>query len=131
MIIMNNMIVISLIVLGMTFYVNLVTLGFFKNEKYSNVIIENPRIFALVFSFIVLFFGILRGVNHFFGEITIELLPKMLLLNAPIGLIEGYAVYLAIKKTLNRTLTLRNLFCTFGIFSIAAIIEVCFILISI
>ena len=124
MIFMNNVIVISLIIIGMNFYVKLVAFGFFKNEKYSTMIIDNPRTFALIFSFIVLLFGVLRGVNHFFGKITIELLPKMLLLNAPIELIEMYGVYLAIKKTLNRTLTLRNLFYIFGIFTIAAIIEV-------
>ena len=76
MIFMNNIIVISLIILGMTFYVKLVTLGFFKNDKNSTVIIDHPRIFSIVFSFIVLFLGILRGVNHFFGKITIELLPE-------------------------------------------------------
>lgn len=124
MIFMNNVIVISLITIGMTFYVKLVSFGFFKDEKYSTVIIDNPKIFALIFSFIVLVFGVLRGVNQFFGKITIELLPIMLLLNAPIGIIEGYAVYLTIKKILNRTLTLRNLFFIFGIFSLAALVEV-------
>ena len=108
----------------MTFYVNLVTLGFFKNEKYSSVIIDHPRTFALVFSFIVLFFGILRGINHFFGKITIELLPIMFLVNAPIGIIEGYGVYLTIKKTLSRTISLRNLVFIFAVLSVAALIEV-------
>ncbi len=124
MIFMNNVIVISLIILGMTFYVNLVTLGFFKNEKYPNVIIDNPRIFALIFSFIVLFFGVLRGVNNFFGTIAIELLPIIFLLNTPIGIVEGYGVFLAIEKILHRKLTLRNLIYIFGIFGIAALIEV-------
>ena len=127
MIFMNNVIVISLIILGMTFYVNLVTLGFFKNEKYPNVIIDNPRIFALIFLFIVLFFGVLRGVNHFFGTIAIELLPIIFLLNTPIGIVEGYGVFLAIEKILHRKLTLRNLIYIFVIFSIAALIEVCMI----
>ena len=124
MIFMNNVIVISLIIIGMTFYVKLVKFGFFKDEKYSTVIIDNPRIFALIFSFIVLFLGILRAVNHFFGRITINLLPQILLVNTPLGIIEGYGVYLAIKKTLNQTLTLKNIFYIFGILSIAAIIEV-------
>ena len=66
MIFMNNVIVISLITIGMTFYVKLVTFGFFKDENYSTVIIDNPRIFALIFSFVVLVFGVLRGVIHFF-----------------------------------------------------------------
>ena len=129
MIFMNNVIVISLIILGMTFYVNLVIFGFFKNEKYSNVIIENPRIFALIFSFIVLFFGVLRGVNHFFGTIDIELLLIIFLLNTPLGIVEGYGVYLAIKRILQRTLTLRSLVYIFAVFAIAALIEVGMIII--
>lgn len=124
MIFMNNIIVVSLIILGMTFYVKLVTLGFFKTDKNSTVIIDHPRIFAIVFSFIVVFLGILRGVNHFFGKITIELLPIILFLNAPIGIIEGYGVYLTIKRTLNRKMTLRSLLYIFIIFIIAAIFEV-------
>lgn len=124
MIFMNNIIVISLIILGMTFYVKLVTFGFFKNDKNSTVIIDHPRIFAIVFSFIVLFLGILRAVNHFFGKITIELLPIILFLNTPIGIIEGYGVYLTIKKTLDRKMTLKSLVYIFLIFIIAAIFEV-------
>jgi len=124
MILMNNIIVISLIILGMTFYVNLVTLGFFKNEKHSTVLIDHPRTFAFIFSFIVLFLGVIRGVNHFFGKIDIELLPIVFFLNAPIGIIEGYGVYLTIKKIFNRTITLRSLVYIFGIFIVAALIEV-------
>ena len=108
----------------MTFYVKLVKYGFFKDEEYSTVIIDNPRIFAIIFSFIVLFLGILRAVNHFFGRITINLLPQILLLNAPLGIIEGYGVYLAIKKTLNQTLNLKNILFIFAILSLAAIVEV-------
>ena len=124
MIFMNNIIVISLIILGMTFYVKLVTLGFLKNDKNSTVIIDHPRLFSIIFSFIVLFLGILRGVNHFFGKITIELLPLILFLNTPIGIIEGYGVYFTIKKTLKRKLSLRSLVYIFFIFIIAAIFEV-------
>jgi hypothetical protein len=111
----------------MTFYVKLVTMGFFKNDRNSTVIIDHPKIFAVVFSFIVLFLGILRGVNHFFGKITLELLPIILFLNAPIGIIEGYGVYLTIKKILNRKMTLKSLVYIFLIFIIAAIFEVGFI----
>ena len=124
MILMNNVIVVSLILLGMRFYVQLVTLGFFKQEKYAYVIIDHPQTFAIIFAFIVLFLGVLRGVNLFFGEIAIELLPSIFLASAPIGIIEGYGVYLTIHKTLSRTITLRCMIYIFGIFAIAALIEV-------
>lgn len=124
MILMNNIIVVSLILLGMRFYVQLVTLGFFKNEKYSNVVIDHPRTFAVVFALIVLFFGVLRGINLFFGNFVIEFLPEIFLTSAPLGIIEGYGVYLTIKKTLKGTMTLRSLVYIFGVFAVAALIEV-------
>ncbi len=121
---MNNVIVVSLILLGMTFYVDLVVLGFFKREKYANVVLEHPRTFAIVFAFIVLFLGILRGANLFLGRVIIEALPIIFLVSTPIGVIEGYGIYLTIKKTLNRTMTIKDLVRIYGIFLIAALIEV-------
>ena len=124
MIFINNIIVVSLILLGMRFYVDLVVLGFFKREKYANVVLEHPRTFAIVFAFIVLFLSILRGVNLFFGRIIVEALPAIFLVSAPIGIIEGYGVYLTIRKTLSRTITVKDLVYIYGIFLIAALIEI-------
>jgi hypothetical protein len=127
MIFINNVIVVSLILLGMTFYVDLVVLGFFKREKYAHVVLEHPRIFAIVFALTVLFLSILRGTNLFLGKIIVEALPIIFLVSAPIGIIEGYGIYLTIKKTLSRTMTMKDLICIYGIFLIAALIEVGFI----
>jgi len=127
MIFINNVIVVSLILLGMTFYVDLVVLGFFKREKYANVVLEHPRTFAVVFAVIVLFLSILRGANLFFGRIIVEALPIIFLASAPIGIIEGYGIYLTIRKTLSRTMTVKDLVRIYGIFLIAALIEVGFI----
>jgi len=124
MIFMNNIIVVSLVLLGMRFYVNLVVLGVFKREKSPDVVLRHPRIFAAIFAFIVLFLGILRGVNRFFGEIAVETLPSIFLASAPIGAIEGYGVYLTIRKTLGRTMTMKNLVYIYGIFFAAAILEI-------
>jgi hypothetical protein len=71
--------------------------------------------------------SILRGATLFLGEIIVEALPAIFLVSAPIGIIEGYGIYLTIKKTLDRTLNVKNLVFIYGIFVIAAIIEVCFI----
>ena len=85
----HNVLVVSLILLGMTFYVNLVVLNFFKREKYADVVIMHPRSFALIFTFIIVFLSILRGATLIYGGINVEALPLILLISAPIGIIEG------------------------------------------
>ena len=126
MLFIHNILVISLILLGMSFYVNLVVSNFFKREKYANVVLERPGTFALVFTLMIVFLSILRGSSLLDG-VTVELLPLILLISAPTGIVEGYGIYLTIKKTLSRTMSLKDLIYIYGIFLIAAIIEVGFI----
>lgn len=126
MLFVHNVLVVSLIILGMTFYVNLVVLNFFKREKYAHIVLEHSRTFALVFAVVVIFLSILRG-GSLSGELTIEKLPLILLISAPMGIVEGYGIYLTINKTLSRTMTMKNLVYIYCIFLIAAIIEVGFI----
>jgi hypothetical protein len=126
MLFIHNVLVISLIVLGMTFYVNLVS-TFFKKEKYGSVILEHPRTFALVFTLVIVFLSILRGSNMLYGEIEIETLPLILLVSAPIGIVEGYGIYLTIKKTLSNAMSMKDLALIYGIFLFAAIMEIGFI----
>jgi hypothetical protein len=61
MLFLHNILVVSLILLGMTFYVSLVVNGFFKNDKHSDVVISHPRTFGLIFSILVVFLSIFRG----------------------------------------------------------------------
>jgi len=124
MIFINNVTVVSLVLLGMTFYVNLVVSDFFKREKYAYVVLQHPRTFAIIFAFVVLFLSILRGVNFLFGRIVVEALPSFLMLSTPIGIIEGYGIYITIEKTLSRKMSMKNLTCIYGIFLIAAVVEV-------
>ena len=124
---LHNIIVISLILLGMTFYVNLVVLDFFKREKYSHIVLEHSRTFALVFTLMIIFLSILRGSTIIYGEISVEALPLILLISAPIGIVEGYGIYLTIKKTLSQTMSMKDLAYIYGIFLIAAVMEVGFI----
>jgi hypothetical protein len=126
MLFIHNILVISLILLGMTFYVNLV-LNFFKKDKYERVVLEHPRIFAIVFTIMIVFLSILRGATLLTGGIVLETLPLVLLISAPIGIVEGYGIYLTIKKTLSRTISLKDLIYIYGIFLIAAVMEVGFI----
>ena len=126
MLFIHNVLVISLILLGMTFYVNLVISNFFKREKYAHIVLEHPRTFALAFTVMILFLSILREGN-LFGGVSVEALPLILLISAPMGILEGYGMYLTIKKTLSRTMSMKDLAYIYSIFLIAAIIEVGFI----
>lgn len=127
MVFIHNVTVISLILLGMTFYVNLVVQGFFKGQKHEDTVLRHPRIFALVFTIVIVFLSILRGSTLIFGEVMIEALPKILLVSASVGIIEGYGIYVTIKKTLSRAISLKDLAYIYGIFLIAAIAEAGFI----
>ena len=126
MLFIHNVLVVSLILLGMTFYVNLVISGFFKREKYSHIVLERPRTFALVFTIMIVFLSILRG-SSLLGGINVEELPLVLLISAPIGIVEGYGIYLTIEKTFSRSMSMRGLAYIYGIFFIAAVMEVGFI----
>jgi len=127
MLFMHNVLVVSLILLGMTFYVNLVVLNFFKREKYADVIITHPRTFALIFTCLIIFLSILRGATLINGGVTFETLPLILLISAPVGIVEGYGIYLTIKKTLGRTMTMKALAYIYGVFFVASVMEVGFI----
>ena len=123
----HNILVISLILLGMTFYVNLVLLNFFKREKHANIVLEHPKTFAIAFTVMIVFLSILRGSSLVYGTVSIEYLPIILLVSAPIGIVEGYGIYLTLKKTLSRTMTLKGLAYIYTVFFIAALMEVGFI----
>jgi len=127
MLFLHNILVVSLILIGMTFYVNLVVLNFFKREKYADVIISHPRIFAAVFACMIVFLSILRGATLINGGVTFETLPLILLVSAPVGIIEGYGIYLTIKKTLSRTMSMKALAYIYGVFFVASLMEVGFI----
>ncbi|MGB9740536.1 MAG: hypothetical protein ACP5IM_04350 [Candidatus Bathyarchaeia archaeon] len=127
MLFIHNTLAISLILLGMTFYVNLVVSNFFKREKYADVLLQHPRIFAVIFTIVVLFLSILRVAAMTYGEIDIAYLPQILFISTPVGIIEGYGVYLTISKTLSRTMSTKDLIFIYAIFLIAAVIEVGFI----
>ena len=127
MLFMHNVLVVSLILIGMTFYVNLVVLNFFKREKHADVVISHPRTFAAVFACMIVFLSILRGATLINGGVTLETLPLILLISTPVGIIEGYGIYLTIKRTLNRTMTLKALAPIYGVFFLASVMEVAFI----
>ena len=127
MIFSHNVIVVSLVFLGMSFYVNLVVQGYFKREKHAYIVLDHPRIFSILFVFIILFLSILRGASLVLGGVMVDALPVIFLASIPLGIIEGFGLYTTIKKTLSRTMVLRDLIMIYGIFVLAALFEVGFI----
>lgn len=123
----HNVLVISLILLSMTFYVGLVTGGFFKKQKHEYVVLEHPRVFALVFTVVIIGFSILRTSMLVFDQVRLDTLAFVILMSLPNGIIEGYGIYLTLKKTFARTMRTKDLFSIYGLFFIAAIVEVGFL----
>jgi len=122
----HNVLVVSLILLGMTFYVGLV-FNFMPERKIEYVVINNPRVFAFVFSLMILFLSILRASMLVYGQILVNTLFLVILLSTPVAVIEGYGIYQTIKKTLQRKMTTKSLALIYLIFFVAAIIEVGFV----
>lgn len=119
----HNVLVVSLILLGMTFYVGIVV-NFLPNRKEEYVILHNPRIFAFVFTLIVIFISILRASMLVYGQVVVNTLVFVVLLSTPNAVIEGYGIYKTIEKTLKQMMTIRSLVWIYLIFFVAAVIEV-------
>ncbi|MGB9135033.1 MAG: hypothetical protein WCC63_05570 [Candidatus Bathyarchaeia archaeon] len=122
----HNVLVVSLILLAMTFYVELV-LSFFKPRKYEYIVLQHPRVFALVFTCMIILLSILRASTIVFGSVALNGLAVVLLLSLPNGIIEGYGIYLTIQKTLKRNMMMKDLLTIYLLFFIAAIVEVGFV----
>jgi hypothetical protein len=118
----HNVLAVSLILLGMTFYVGLV-LNFFPQRKIEYVILNNPRIFGLVFTFMIIFISILRVSMIVYGHVVLNILLIVILLSTPNAILEGYAIFQTIEKTLRRKMTMKALAAIYLIFFVAALIE--------
>ena len=119
----HNVLVVSLILLGMTFYVGLV-LNFMPQRKIEYVVLHNPRIFAFVFTLMVIFISILRASMLVYGQVFVDTLALVILLSTPNAIIEGYGIFQTIEKTLKRKMTMKALAAIYMIFFVAALIEV-------
>jgi len=122
----HNVLAVSLILVGMTFYVGFV-LTFMPKRKYEYVVLEHPRIFAFAYTVMILLISIFRTSMLVYGQIFVENLPLVILLSAPNGIIEGYGIFQTIEKTLKRTMTMKDLAIIYALFFVAAIIEVGYI----
>jgi len=122
----HNVLAISLIILGMTFYVEVV-LTFMPKRKIEYVVLQNPEIFAVVFAVMILLISILRASMLVKGQVEVGTLAMVVLLSLPAGLIEAYGIYQAIKKTLKKSLQTRDLALIYAVFFVAALVEVGFV----
>ena len=119
----HNVLVVSMILLGMTFYVGLV-LNFMSKNEADYVILDNPRIFSFIFTVMVIFISILRASTLVYGKVFVETLFLIILLSTPNAIIEGYGIFQTIERTLKRNITTKALVGIYLLFLIAAIIEV-------
>ena len=119
----HNVLVVSLILLGMTFYVGLV-LNFMPQREIEYVVLHNPRIFAFVFTLMIIFISILRASMLVYGQVFVDTLALVILLSTPNAIIEGYGIFKTIEKTLKRKMTMKALAAIYMIFFVAALIEV-------
>ena len=122
----HNVLAISLIILAMAFYVGIV-MTFMPKRKIEYVIIDNPEIFAAVFTVVIILISVLRASTLVHGEVDVNTLALVILLSLPNGLVEGYGIFQAIKKTLKKTLAMRDLAVIYAIFFVAAVVEVGFV----
>jgi len=122
----HNVLAVSLILVGMTFYVGVV-LNFMPKRKYEYVVLEHPRVFAFAYTAMILLISIFRTSTLVHGQVFIENLPLVILLSAPNGIIEGYGIFQTIEKTLERIMTIKDLAIIYMLFFVAAVIEVGYI----
>jgi len=123
---LHNIIVVSLIIFGMTFYVELV-LTFLPKRDIEYAVLNHPRLFAIIFTAIILTVSILRASTFLHGQIVIDLIATIMLLSLPHGIVEAYGVYKSIHTTLTNNLTNKALATIYLIFLLAAILEVGFV----
>ena len=119
----HNVLAVSLIFVGMSFYVEFV-LAFLPKQKYEYLVLQNPRLFAFIFTIMILLISIFRAGTLLQGQVVINTLVPVILVSAPNGIIEGYGIFQCIQKTLKKSMTLRDLAFIYSIFFVAAVFEV-------
>lgn len=121
----HNVLAVSLIMLGMSFYVRVV-LKFLPQRKHKYIVLEHPRLFAFVFTIIILVISVLRA-NTLLGGEMLSNVVFVILLSLPQGILEAYAIFLAIEKILEKSMTKRKVATVYLLFFLAALLEVGFI----
>ncbi|UCG45125.1 MAG: hypothetical protein JSV58_07090, partial [Candidatus Bathyarchaeota archaeon] len=95
--------------------------------KYGYILLQHPRLFAFIFAIMILSISVLRASTLLRIELLGGALATILLLSVPQGILEGYGIYLAIRKTLEKNVSKKGLVTVYLLFLLAATLEVCFI----
>lgn len=92
----------------MTLYGGLV-LTFMPKRKIENVVLNNSRIFAFVFTKMILLLSIFGASILVYEQVFLNTLALVILLSIPNAIIEGYGIFQTIERTLKRKMTLKAL----------------------
>jgi len=88
------------------------------------VVLNNPRVFAFVFTLLVIIVSILRASTLVYGMVYLDSLAFIVVLSTPNAIIEGFGIFQTIERALRRAMTARGLAGIYGVFFVAALIEV-------
>lgn len=121
----HNVIVVSLIIIGMSFYV-MVVKTFLPHRDVEYIVLNHPRFFAIVFTMIILTASVIR-VGVVMGWRVMDMVTTATAIFLPHGVLEAFGIYIAVYRTLTERLTGRVLAAIYFVFLLAAILEVGFI----
>jgi len=122
---LHNVIAVSLIMIGMRLYLELV-LAFPPKRDIEYAVLNHPSLFAFAFTAIILIASILKVGTFFHEQIIMSLMSMITLVFLPHGVTEAYGIYMSIHRTLTNTLTNKTLVTIYLIFFLAGILEVGF-----
>lgn len=116
---LHNITVASIIIIGMSFYIKVV--DFLPRRKFEYMVLEHPKVFALFFTAIFFSFSIIRTINI----LKVNLIDIFLFIffSLPHGILEFYSIFLAIRITLEKNLSINKLMLIYSILLISAILE--------
>jgi len=116
---LHNVIVVSMIIIGMSFYVRVV--DFLPRRKFEYMVLEHPKFFALFFTMIFFSLSIIRTTNIL--KVSLKDMLLFIIFSLPHGILEFYSIFLAIKITLEKNLSINKLIIIYFILLISAILE--------
>jgi hypothetical protein len=113
----HNSLAASTIMVGMSFYANLVALGVFAKRRHANAVLKHLTVFSAVLAPLVVFTSVFHWMNP--AQICLEAMLKCV----PVAAIESYGIYLAANTALRRSVTAKSLACVYAVFLIGAVVE--------
>lgn len=120
----HNVVAVSLIIIGMSFYV-MVVKTFLPKKRVEYIVLNHPKFFALIFTTIILVSSVMR-VRMVMGGRAMDMLTTAMAIFLPHGVLEAVGIYIAVYRTLTERLSGKVLVAIYLVFLLAAILEVGF-----